>query len=99
MRKIGVAVLVLAGLVASARAQMTVDVAKITCAQFRNYSITDPANIALWLSGYFNGQRGNTVVDVQAFRSNLETIKDYCITRPDMTVMQAVKEALLPPAK
>jgi HdeA/HdeB family len=45
-----------------ARAQMTVDVAKITCRQYlfdRNFSPRVPM-IANWLSGYFNGQKNNT---------------------------------------
>jgi acid stress chaperone HdeB len=33
-------------------AQVSLDVSKITCDQFSRYTITDPKNIALWLSGY-----------------------------------------------
>jgi acid stress chaperone HdeB len=80
--------------ISAAQAQVTIDVSKITCEQFRGYAITDPNNIALWLSGYYNGQRGNTIVQVQSFKENLEKVKDYCITHPTVTVMQAV-EALL----
>jgi len=80
--------------VAEAQAQVTIDVSKITCDQFRNYSVTDPSNIALWLSGYYNGQRHNTIVSVTSFKENLEKLKDYCITNQNMTVMQAV-EAIL----
>ena len=29
-------------MIANAQAQVTIDVSKITCAQFRSYSITDP---------------------------------------------------------
>lgn len=79
-------------LVIQAQAQVTIDVAKITCEQFRSYSITDPNNIALWLSGYYNGQRNNTIVNVSTFRDNLDKLKDYCITNPKMTLMQAVAE-------
>jgi hypothetical protein len=55
--------LVLTITVDPARAQVTLEVSKITCEQFRRYTITDPRDIALWISGYFNGQRKNTVVD------------------------------------
>ena len=48
-------------IISAAQAQVTVDVSKITCEQFRGYAITDPNNIALWLSGYYNGQRNNTI--------------------------------------
>ena len=80
--------------ISAAQAQVTIDVSKIACEQFRGYAITDPNNIALWLSGYYNGQRGNTIVNVQVFKENLEKVKDYCITNPKVTVMQAV-EAIL----
>ena len=39
-------------IISAAQAQVTVDVSKITCEQFMGYVITDPNNIALWLSGY-----------------------------------------------
>lgn len=80
--------------ITQARAQITIDVSKITCDQFRNYSITDPNNIALWLSGYYNGQRRNTVISVTSFKETLEKVKDYCITNQKMTVMQAVETIL-----
>jgi hypothetical protein len=90
--KINILSLILTGCLTSAsQAQVTIDVSKITCEQFRNYAITDPNNIALWLSGYFNGKRGNTIVNVQSFKDNLEKVKDYCITNPKVTVMHAVE--------
>jgi hypothetical protein len=74
-----------------ARAQVTVDVAKITCDQLTLYKITDPQNIALWLSGYYNAKRNNTVVDTQQLAANTQKIKQYCMLKPDSTVMQAVE--------
>jgi len=44
------------------RAQVTLDLSKVTCEQYVGYKITDPKNISIWLSGYFNGKRGNTIV-------------------------------------
>ncbi len=81
-----------------ARAQVTVDVAKITCEQFTLYKLTDPQNIALWLSGYYHGQRNDTIVDTQQLAANLRKIKDYCNLKPNETVMRAV-EAVFGPAK
>jgi hypothetical protein len=49
-----------------AGAQMTVDVAKITCRQYlfdKTFSPRAPM-IANWLSGYFNGLKNNTIVDL-----------------------------------
>jgi acid stress chaperone HdeB len=78
----------------AAQAQVAIDVSKITCQQFRSYAITDPNNIALWLSGYYNGQRNNTIINVESFKENLKKVKDYCITHPTVTVMQTVEAVL-----
>src|SRR5690348_8609986 len=64
----------------TAQGQVTVDVSKITCEQFVLYKIADPKNIAIWLSGYLHGQNNSTVVEPQAFESNLGLLKDYCMT-------------------
>ncbi len=46
-----------------AHAQVTIDVSKITCEQYILYSVADPKDIAMWLSGYYNAKRNNTVID------------------------------------
>ena len=50
----------LAAAFAPAHAQVMLDLSKVTCDQWAGYKITNPQNIALWLSGYYNGKRGNT---------------------------------------
>ena len=79
---------------ASAQAQVTIDVAKISCDQFTAYRITDPHNIAIWLNGYHNGKRDNTVIDTQGLTENYNKLRDYCITNPKVLVMQAVETLL-----
>ena len=49
--------------VPAARAQVTIDVSKITCNQFVDREVGDPREIAIWLSGYYHGKRGDTTVD------------------------------------
>jgi hypothetical protein len=80
-----------------AQAQVTLDVSKITCDQFTLYKITDPQNIAIWLSGYYHGQRNTTTVDTQQLAGNLQKIKDYCNLKPQETVMHAVESVFGPP--
>jgi acid stress chaperone HdeB len=85
---------VLAG--SNAQAQMAVDLAKVTCKQY----LFDPlisANapkVAIWLSGYFNGKRGNTTIDIGAFRKNKDVVEDYCRMNLDMTIMDAATKVL-----
>jgi len=83
------------GLASASQAQLTLDVAKISCDQFTGYKITNPRNIAIWLSGYYSGQRGNTMLDTQALVGNAKKLQDYCLRNPKTPVMQAV-ETLLP---
>ena len=42
-------------------AQVTIDVAKISCFQFATYKIAEPDRIAIWLHGYFHGKRGDLI--------------------------------------
>ena len=91
--------LLLASLTAlNAQAQVSIDVSKISCDQFTLYKVTDPRNIAIWLSGYYNGKRDNTVIDTQVFNENYNKLRTYCSANPNATVMKAV-ETLFGPAK
>ena len=79
-----------------AQAQVTVDVSKITCEQWLAYKIADPDHIALWLSGYFNAKRNNTVIDVQKFKALGGQVKDLCIRNLNMPLMKLIEEQVLP---
>jgi acid stress chaperone HdeB len=80
-------------------AQVTLDVAKITCKQMRGYEITNPNNIALWLSGFYHGKTGSTTLQVDEFKGIAEKVNDYCISHPTSTVMQAVESTAATKAK
>jgi acid stress chaperone HdeB len=77
--------------VPAARAQVTLDVAKVTCEQFRSYKITRPENIAIWLSGYYHGKRGDTTLDTQSLIANARKVQTYCGRNPQTPVLQAVE--------
>jgi hypothetical protein len=77
-----------------AHAQVSVDVAKITCEQFVGFKVADPKMIAVWLSGYYNGKRDNTVIDPQALERDAGKVRDYCWSNFDQTVMRAAEQAL-----
>jgi hypothetical protein len=77
-----------------ARAQVTIDVAKITCEQFISWSVTDPRYIVLWLSGYYAGKGNNTIVDQENLKDNGEKIRNYCRNNRTATVMKAVEAVI-----
>jgi hypothetical protein len=76
------------------RAQETIDVAKITCDQFLTGQVYDSQTLSIWLSGYYNGTRHDTVVDVTALKKHSLNMMDYCILHKDMNLMEAINNAL-----
>lgn len=78
------------------KAQVTVDVAKVTCNQFALYKVASPDTLAIWLHGYYSGKRDNTVVDVEALKANMRKLRNYCVQNPDMNLIEAVEQLLKP---
>ena len=79
---------------APSQAQVTVDVAKITCKQFLLDSVAPTKSVTTWLSGYYHGKHGGTVVDMAALQREADKLEDYCRLNLDTTVMDAVEGAL-----
>jgi hypothetical protein len=77
-----------------ARAQVTIDVSKITCEQYVLFTVADPHDIAMWLSGYFNSKANNTVLDTQKFRDHAKLVMDYCQQNFKTPVMEAAEKVL-----
>ncbi len=78
----------------SASAQVLLDVSKITCWQFVTYKVTNPRLIAIWVSGYYHGKRGDTVVDTQDIEAKADKVEEYCTKNPDVPMMDAVETVL-----
>jgi acid stress chaperone HdeB len=88
------ALLFMAFAASPAGAQVTIDVSKITCEQYILYTVANPHDIAVWLNGYYNGKRNNTVLDTQEFREHAKKVLDYCEFNQKSTVMDAVEKVL-----
>ena len=80
--------------VPSVRAEITIDISKISCKDFLLPTFIVPDDIAYWLSGYYNGKRGNTVVDITALRDYVNEVEQYCLQNQDMTFMKAAETVL-----
>src|SRR6516164_2819040 len=76
------------------QAQQTLDVAKITCKQYFFDEITFSQYVVVWLSGYYNGKRNNTIIDPDATKKEEEKVNQYCQGHRDTTVMDAAKNVL-----
>jgi acid stress chaperone HdeB len=91
-----IALCTLLGLLAvpTAKAQVTLDVSKITCEQLLQNKVAAPRVLGAWLSGYYSGKRNNTVLEIQAVEKNGGKVMSYCRSHLNMAVMQAVEAAL-----
>jgi acid stress chaperone HdeB len=78
----------------NARGQEVIDVSKITCDQFVTYKIENPKYIAIWLSGYYHGIHGDMTVDIQTLAADAKKVENYCLSKPDVPLIQAVKTVL-----
>jgi HdeA/HdeB family protein len=85
----------LAAVVPSANgiAQTTIDVAKITCEQLVLLKVADPDHLAIWLSGYYNGKRNTTTVEVEQLKETARKVRSYCLYNKG-TVMEAVESLM-----
>jgi acid stress chaperone HdeB len=77
-----------------AHAQVTIDVSKITCEQFWFRKVANPDKVGIWLSGFYNGKSGNTVIDPQKLESTTRDITEYCRANFNLTVMQATEAVM-----
>ena len=80
--------------VTALRAQVTVDVSKITCEQLVMEKPVPSKYVVLWLSGYYNGKRNNTIIEPKAMDENDKKVAFYCNFHREMTAMDAVKNVL-----
>jgi hypothetical protein len=88
----GIAAMLLAGM--PVHAQVTVDVSKITCEQFWFRKIANPEKVAIWLSGFYNGKIGNTVLDTPKLEANIRDVTEHCRTNFNQTLMQAAEAVM-----
>ena len=83
---------VVLSLTCAAQAQMT-DMSKFTCRELLS-ATPDAVEAAIWLSGYYNGLRKNTMLNFSSFKQNAAAVIDECKGDPKKTVMQTVNVLL-----
>jgi hypothetical protein len=47
-----------------------------------------------WLSGYYHGTRGDMTLDIQTLKANATKVEEYCLMKPEVLLIQAVKTVL-----
>lgn len=78
-----------------AQAQVTIDVAKVTCEQF--LLSRDTYSFGFWLNGYYHGQRNDPTVEAERFKANGKKLRSACSVPknakvPVMQVIEAAKQ-------
>jgi acid stress chaperone HdeB len=95
-RIIASAIVPVAFSIAPAQAQVTLDVSKITCEQYYLAKVVHPNSVAIWLSGFYNGKRNNTILDVERVKASAYKIRSYCRDNFQTTMVEAVEKVLGP---
>jgi hypothetical protein len=81
--------------ISTMQALETVVVTKITCDQLTLEQLAAPSSdVLLWLSGYYNGKRNNTLIDLQAIKNDQDKVRVYCYDHRDATVLDAMKNVI-----
>ena len=68
-------------------AQVSIDMARVTCADYLALSAADSAVFSAWMSGWFNQKTGYVFVDLNAYTRNVANVKAWCALNPTQTVM------------
>ncbi|MGM4992264.1 HdeA/HdeB family chaperone [Tardiphaga sp. 841_E9_N1_2] len=76
-----------------AQAQVSLDMARVSCAQYMALSASDSAVFSAWMSGWFNQKTGYVYVDLDAYARNVANLKSWCASNPTQTVMSGLQRA------
>jgi hypothetical protein len=79
-----------------AQAQVSIDMRRVTCADYLAMPAADAALTSAWLSGWFNQKLGYTTVDLGAYARNVENVTKWCESYPKETLMDGLQRAAAP---
>ena len=82
----------------SVQAQVTIDMSRVTCANYLAMSPAQTSTFSAWMSGWYNHKWGYTSVGLNDFARNIASIKQFCTTSPQETIMAALDRAIPQPA-
>ncbi len=79
-----------------AQAQVSIDMRRVTCADYLAMPAADAVLTSAWLSGWFNQKLGYTTVDLNAYARNVESVTKWCGSNPNETLMNGLQRAAAP---
>jgi HdeA/HdeB family protein len=86
-----IATVALVSWTSSAAAETKVDMATVSCGDLSSMQLEEFVVIGAWMSGYHNGKRGNTAIDIKELAGNSAKVAAFCQGNPTVTVMKAVE--------
>jgi hypothetical protein len=93
MKKLAFCLTLAAALPAVAHAQLTIDMSRVTCAQYLAMPPDQSAAFSAWMSGWFNQKNGYVFVDLNAYARNVAGVKSWCALNSAQTVMAGLQQA------
>jgi hypothetical protein len=79
-------------------AQMTLDMTRITCADYLGMPRDRSEIFSAWMSGWFNQRFGYVSVGFDDFERNIASVKHWCTANPQRTIMAALEQSPPQPA-
>jgi hypothetical protein len=76
-----------------ARAQVTINMSRVTCADYLAMTPEQADVFGSWVGGYFNQKTGYTWIDLGAESRNVASVRAWCATYPGELVMTGLARA------
>lgn len=93
MKKLVFCLILAATTSTAAHAQLTIDMSRITCAEYLAMPPAQSADFSAWMSGWFNQKNGYSFIDLNAYARNVANVKSWCALNSNQTVMAGLQRA------
>ena len=98
MRKLTFGLAVAISILPSAgRAQVTLEMTQMTCANYLAMSPDQARVFSAWMSGWFNQRWGYITVGFEDFARNVASVRQWCTGNPQATIMGALEHSIPQP--
>ncbi len=81
-----------------AQAQMTLNMSQVTCANYLAMTPDQSRTFSAWMSGWFNHKWGYVSVGLNDFTRNVASVKQWCTSNPQQSVMAGLERSFPQPA-
>lgn len=79
-------------------AQVTINMSRVTCAEYLAMTPEQSDVFGAWIGGFFNQKTGYTWIDLDAQRRNVANLKTWCAGHSGQSVMTGIARATESPA-